>query len=88
LGAFKQLKAARPKVAMMTTPAKLVNSVALKQAMKLFKTGTAIQKHIDVGKHCFRPQKDSAYDAIKRKWAYACTSFVHLMCLLRNPLGI
>lgn len=42
--------------------------------IKLFKTSTAMQKHIDVGRHCFRPQKDSAYDTIKRKWAYACTS--------------
>ena len=42
--------------------------------IKLFKTSTAMQKHIDVGRRCLRPQKDSAYDTIKRKWAYACTS--------------
>jgi len=33
LGACKQLKATKPKIAMMTTPTKLVNSVALKRAV-------------------------------------------------------
>ena len=42
--------------------------------IKLFKTSTAMQKHKDVGRHYFRPQKDSAYGIMKRKWAYACTS--------------
>ena len=53
--------------------------------IRLFKTSTAMQKHIDVGRHCFRPQKDSAYDKMGLMLAQV---FVHLMCLLRNSLGI
>ena len=39
----------------------------------MLKTSKAMQKHLDVGKHCFRLQNDSAYDSVKRKWAAACT---------------
>ena len=42
----------------------------------MFKTSKAIEKHLDVDEHCFRLQKDSAYDSVKRKWAAACTSYV------------
>ena len=42
----------------------------------MFKTNKAMQKHLDVDKHCFRLQKDSAYDRVKRKWAAACTRYV------------
>ena len=40
----------------------------------MFKTSKAMQKYLDVGVHCFRLQKDSAYDSVKRKWVAACTS--------------
>ena len=33
-----------------------------------------MQNHLDVGRHCFWVQKDSAYDSVKRKWAAVCTS--------------
>ena len=42
----------------------------------MFKTSKAMQKHLDADEHCFRLQKDSAYDSIKRKWAAACTRYV------------
>ena len=42
----------------------------------MFKTSKAMQKHLDVDEHCFRLQKDSAYDSVKGKWAAACTSYV------------
>ena len=41
--------------------------------VKVFKTTAEMDKHLDVGRHCFRLGKETAYNTIKRKWATACT---------------
>lgn len=42
--------------------------------IKTFKSFTALQKHLDVGKHLVKLAKESAFDEIKRKWTEACHS--------------
>lgn len=42
--------------------------------IKTFQSFSALQKHLDVGKHMVRLAKESAYDEIKRKWTEACLS--------------
>lgn len=39
-----------------------------------FVTNTELDKHLDIGKHCYQKQEDSTFDTIKRKWAAACTN--------------
>ena len=43
-----------------------------------------MQKHLDVDEHCFRLQKDSAYDSVKRKWAAPARDMCRLMTNLQN----
>ena len=42
--------------------------------IKMFNTNAEMQKHLDVGRHSFRSQRDFMNDTIKRKWANACSS--------------
>ena len=42
--------------------------------IKTFQSFSALQKHLDVGKHMVKLAKESAYDEIKRKWTETCHS--------------
>jgi hypothetical protein len=42
--------------------------------VKVFVSSTALERHLDVGKHFYRLQTECTYDTIKQKWASRCTS--------------
>ena len=42
--------------------------------VKMFQSFTALQRHLDVGKHILKLAKESAYEEIKWKWIEACHS--------------
>ena len=39
---------------------------------KMYQSFTGLQKHLDVGKHLVRLERETTYDAIKRKWVETC----------------
>ncbi|CAB4012091.1 Transposon Tf2-6 poly [Paramuricea clavata] len=41
--------------------------------VKVFVSNGALERHLDVGKHLYRLQTESAYDVVKEKWASKCT---------------
>ena len=49
--------------------------------IKMYRSFTALQKHLDVGKHIVKLERESVYDDIKRKWADTCItvsgSYIH-----------
>lgn len=49
--------------------------------IKTYKSFHSLQKHLDVGKHLLKPERESTYDTIKKKWAETCKdvagSYVH-----------
>lgn len=42
--------------------------------IKVFVSSSALDRHLDSGKHMYRPHLESSHDSIKRKWVKACTS--------------
>ena len=42
--------------------------------VKVFVSNGALERHLDVGKHLYRLQTESAYDVVKQKWASKCTT--------------
>ena len=42
--------------------------------VKVFLSSGALERHLDIGKHCYQLQTESTYDTIRRKWASRCTS--------------
>jgi hypothetical protein len=42
--------------------------------VKVFVSTKALEEHLDTGEHFCKLEKESAYDAIKRKWASTCTT--------------
>ena len=42
--------------------------------IKVFQSLTALQKHLDIGKHMLQLAKEFAYDEIKKKWIEAVHS--------------
>ena len=42
--------------------------------IKVYRTYNSLQQHLDVGKHLVKPEQESAYDVIKRKWVETCES--------------
>ena len=41
--------------------------------MKVFVSNSALDRHLDSGKHMYRAHHESSIDSIKRKWVQACT---------------
>ena len=48
---------------------------------KTYQSFASLQKHMDVGKHLIRLERETTYDSIKRKWAETCQevsgSYIH-----------
>jgi len=42
--------------------------------IKMYQSFSALQKHLDVGKHLIRLERASQFDEIKKKWAETCES--------------
>ena len=42
--------------------------------IKVYQSLSALQKHLDVGKHLIKLERETQYDQIKRKWAETCLS--------------
>lgn len=42
--------------------------------VKVFVSNSALERHLEIGKHFYRLQNESAYDTIKKKWSSKCTS--------------
>ena len=42
--------------------------------IKVYQTFAALQRHLDVGKHLIRLERETQYDQVKRKWAETCQS--------------
>lgn len=42
--------------------------------IKVYVSNGALECHLDSGKHVYRPQLESSYDCIKKKWVKACTT--------------
>ena len=40
--------------------------------IKRYQSFIALQRHLDIGEHLIRPERESAYDEVKRKWAETC----------------
>ena len=49
--------------------------------IKMYRSFAALQKHLDIGKHIVKLERESVYDDIKRKWADTCItvsgSYIH-----------
>ena len=47
----------------------------------MYQSFAALQKHLDVSKHIIKPERESVYVEIKRKWADTCItvsgSYIH-----------
>ena len=41
---------------------------------KVFVSSSALERHLDVGKHLYHLQTESTYDIVKQKWALKCTT--------------
>ena len=39
---------------------------------KTYQSFTNLQKHLDVGKHLVKLERESTYDSVKKKWAEMC----------------
>ena len=42
--------------------------------IKVYQSFAALQRHLDVGKHLIRLERETQYDQVKRKWAETCLS--------------
>ena len=42
--------------------------------IKVYQSFSALQTHLDVGKHLIKLERETQYDQIKRKWAETCLS--------------
>ena len=42
--------------------------------IKVYQSFAALQRHLDVGKHLIRFERETQYDQVKRKWAETCQS--------------
>jgi len=42
--------------------------------IKVYQSFAALQRHLDVGKHLIRLERETQYDQVKRKWAETCQS--------------
>ena len=40
--------------------------------VKRYQSFIALQRHLDIGQHLLKPERESAFDEVKRKWAHAC----------------
>ena len=40
--------------------------------IKRYKSFMALQRHLDIGEHRIRPERESAYDGVKQEWAETC----------------
>ena len=40
--------------------------------VKRYQSFIALQRHLDIGQHLLKPERESAFDEVKRKWADAC----------------
>ena len=43
--------------------------------IKVYQSFAALQRHLDLGKHLIRLERETQYDQVKRKWAETCLSF-------------
>ena len=43
--------------------------------IKVYQSFSALQRHLDVGKHLIRLERETQYDQAKRKWVETCQSF-------------
>ena len=47
---------------------------ALIKFIKVYQSFAALQRHLDLGKHLIRLERETQYDQVKRKWAETCQS--------------
>ena len=45
-----------------------------KGCIKVYQSFAALQRHLDLGKHLVRLERETQYDQVKRKWAETCQS--------------
>ena len=45
-----------------------------KGCIKVYQSFSALERHLDVGKHLIRLERETQYDQVKRKWAETCQS--------------
>ncbi|CAB4039653.1 Hypothetical predicted protein [Paramuricea clavata] len=49
-------------------------SYTISENDKVFVSNGTLERHLNVGKHLYRLQTESAYDIVKQKWASKCTT--------------
>ena len=52
---------------------------------KAYQSYGKLQKHLEVGKHLFRPDRETTYDTVKKKWTDTCADV--LGSYLRKETG-